>query len=311
MKELLSRFLLLMLVVGTIACGDEPDRPGVILPPPPDVIVPTPPAASFKFPEVIDCGYQSSASEVEGWTLIFEDNFDTNLSKWKPWKSGAFNNELQYYRPENVALDSNYLYIYGQRVRVTGQNNPFDTGTRTFEFASGRIESEREFGPGLTAGKDRIRFSARLRLVEGEGLWPAWWSYNDPWPTKGEIDILEARGSTPFEFQSNFHYGVNVNQVQTNAEFNDFKYVHDEKLTECFHVYELIWGRESFEILFDGKVVHTYDRAVYPYVTSFADKRHRLVLNLAIGGWFFTNLNHRNIPDESYLVIDWVRVYEQ
>ncbi len=297
------------MIFSIISCGREPE-PIFVLPPPP-VVNPVIPPPSFSLPSVQECGYQAKPEDVEGWELIFEDNFDRDLSKWTSWKSGAFNNELQYYREENVAIDSQYLYIYGQRTDVIGRSTPIQEDMKSFDFASGRLESKREFGPGLTIGKTKIRFSARIRLVEGEGLWPAWWSYNDPWPTKGEIDILEARGNTPFEFQSNFHYGANVNQIQTNPEYNDFRYTHDRKLSECFHVYEMEWSKDYFNILFDGKVLHEYTSASYPFVNNFADKRHRLVLNLAIGGHFFTNLSVSRIPNNSFLVVDWVRVYEQ
>ncbi|NNE03951.1 MAG: hypothetical protein HKN52_12405, partial [Eudoraea sp.] len=38
------------------------------------------------------------------WNLIWEDDFDTDLSLWSSWESGAYNNEVQYYRPEQLEL---------------------------------------------------------------------------------------------------------------------------------------------------------------------------------------------------------------
>ena len=243
--------------------------------------------------------------------MIFEDNFDGNLSKWTAWHSGAFNQELQFYRPNNARTKNDFLYLKSERTTVTGRSNPFDETIKSFDFASGRIESIQEFGPEPKTAQERVRFSARLRLVSGHGLWPAWWSYNDPWPTKGEIDILEATGDSPFEFKSNFHYGRNVNQVETDPVFNDFHYTHTEDLSECFHLYELEWSRDEFVIKFDGKVVKSYDVETYEFVDDFFNKKHRLTLNLAVGGWFIDNLNISEIPDEAYLVVDWVRVYTQ
>ena len=275
---------------------------------------PTPdpdPTPMVQLPEVDNCGYDAAETFFEGWSLIFEENFDNDLSRWTAWRGGAFNNELQHYQSNQLFVEEDYLYIRMAREGVTGRNNPFDETQRSFSFVSGRVESVREFGPDLGTGKGTVRFSARLRLVEGHGLWPAWWSYNDPWPTKGEIDILEARGDTPNEFQSNFHFGENENEIQTDPVFNDFHYVHSEKLSDCFHLYELIWSEDQFEILFDGESVKIYDSDTYTFVPEFFGKNHRLTLNLAVGGWFFDNLIESNIPDEAFLVIDWVKVHER
>lgn len=262
-------------------------------------------------PDVEDCGFVAPDTLFDGWSQIFVESFESDFSQWSHWRGGGFNQELQHYQEDHSFIENDLLYIRAERIQVTGRNNPFDETPRAFDFASARIESNTEFGPDLGEGKGSVRFSARLRLVEGHGLWPAWWSYNDPWPTKGEIDILEARGDTPFEFQSNFHYGENINELQTDPIFNDFHYTHDEKLSDCFHLYELVWSADTFEIWFDGEIVKTYDAETYTFVPSFFRKKHRLTLNLAIGGWFFDNLDVSQIPDEAWLVVDWVKVHEK
>lgn len=303
-------YLFYMLLLIACSGGTDP----VVIPDPTPIPTPDPdpdPVTMVQLPEVTDCGFEAEATLFDGWTEIFNEDFDTNLAQWTPWRGGAFNQELQHYQEDQLFVENDYLYIRMAREGVTGRNNPFDETQRSFSFVSGRIESVEEFGPDLGEGKSTVRFSARLRLVEGHGLWPAWWSYNDPWPTQGEIDILEARGDTPFEFQSNFHYGQNVNEVQTDPVFNDFHYAHPEKLSDCFHLYELIWSENSFQILFDGDIIKEYDAATYTFVPSFFRKNHRLTLNLAVGGFFFNNLIESDIPDEAFVVVDWVKVHEQ
>lgn len=264
-----------------------------------------------ELPSVKRCGYEADSSDYNNWTLVFEDNFDTDLSNWDAWESGAFNEELQYYQLENISLKEGLLYIIAKREKVSGATDPFNDEQKDFEFTSGRIESKKYFGPDTTEGNQEVRFSARLRLVEGEGLWPAWWSYNDPWPTKGEIDILEARGNKPYEFQSCFHYGAQVNTLETDAKFNEGHYKFEEKLTECFHVYDLVWSQNQFQIIFDGEIVKTYDVDTFEHVDEFFNMKHKLVLNLAVGGWFFDNYDVDKIADQSHLVVDYVRVYQR
>lgn len=258
-----------------------------------------------------DCGFSQNLEDTKGWNLIFEDNFINGLSNWNLWNSGAFNEELQYYQKQNVSISDGYLFIKAKREKARGITTPKNNLSKEFEFTSGRLESKNHFGPENSNGKTSVRFSARLRLAEGHGMWPAWWSYNDPWPTKGEIDFLEARGNTPYEFQSCFHYGTESSTVITNAKFNEFHYQHEEKLTDCFHIYELIWSKNKFQILFDGQLIKTYDEATYKFVDEFFGMKHKLVLNLAVGGWFFDDLDISQIPDKSLLVVDWVKVYQK
>lgn len=295
MRKILTALTVLLL----ISCGSPNKSPKVE------------PQAFTVLPAVEDCGYEAPSELFDGWNLIFEENFDADLSQWNAWESGAFNEELQHYQKGQIFLQDDLLYIKSQRKNVAGKTNPFDTTLKDFEFVSGRLESIETFAPQPIEGKETVRLSARLRLVEGHGLWPAWWSYNDPWPTRGEIDILEARGNTPMEFQSNFHYGAKINEIETEPTFNDLRYTHPEKLSDCFHLYELIWSRDKFEILFDGAVVNTYEAETYKFVPNFFNKKHRLALNMAVGGWFFDEVIVKDIPNEAYFVVDWVKVHER
>ncbi len=304
--HLISYITIVILLVLFTRCSTDEDPPAVIVTPTPD-----PPVVEFKLPEISDDGYQPEASEFEGWTMVFEEDFTDDLSAWTPWESGAYNEELQLYKSQNLYVENGYLYIRSKRGNATGRTNPDNGANKNFSFTSGRIESKETFGPTPIESKDEVRISGRMRLVEGEGMWPAFWTYNDPWPTKGEIDILESRGHIPNIFGSNFHYGETPGQLQTNPTFNGFDYEHGASLAEEFHLYELIWTQDTFEILFDGKVVKTYDAETYPYLDQFFAKKHRIALNLAVGGLFFSNVDESKIPSDAYMIVDWVKVFSK
>ncbi|MEX0275086.1 MAG: hypothetical protein AB3N16_11985, partial [Flavobacteriaceae bacterium] len=59
----------------------------------------------------------------------------------------------------------------------------------------------------------------------------------------------------------------------------------------------------------DGNMVHVFRSSEFEHISHFYDKRHRIVLNLAVGGWFFNNLNEGNIPNRSFVFVDWVRIF--
>ena len=249
------------------------------------------------------CGFNLDENVLinAGWLKTFEDNFDTNFDKWNIWTGGAFNNELQMYQASNLSIVNSNLIITTKKETVTGPTTPFDATPKTFDYTSGRMESKTNISSSTSSPK--VRLSARIMLPAGYGMWPAFWSYGDPWPTQGEIDVLEARGQEDFKFQTNYFYGKTVNRnLVRGAE----GYVTaDVSLQTCYHVYELIWSQSSLDFYFDGVLVKTNSGG---YVPSLFGKTEKIALNVAVGGNFFTNLNPALIqPGTMY--VDWVKVF--
>jgi beta-glucanase (GH16 family) len=237
-----------------------------------------------------------------GWLKVFEDNFDSDLSKWSIWTGGAFNNELQHYQASNVELDGGILFIRAKKETVTGNTTPFDQTQKTFQFTSGRIESETNVSANSSSPK--VRIVARIKLPAGNGLWPAFWTYGDPWPTQGEIDIIEARGQERKKYQTNYFYGTSAdnNLVQGAEGFIET----NEDLTACFHVYEMIWEQSKLTSILDGTVVEI--KTSGGYIPQLFGKQQRITFNLAVGGWFFNNLNPATI-ETGTMQVDWVKVF--
>jgi beta-glucanase (GH16 family) len=242
-----------------------------------------------------------TALTTAGYTKIFEDDFSTDLSKWNIWTGGAFNNELQYYQASNLQLVNGNLVITAKKETVTGPTTPYDATPKTFNYTSGRIETKTNYS--ASSANPKVRMVARIKLPSGYGMWSAFWSYGDPWPTQGEIDILEARGQEPFKYQTNYFYGraANRNLVRNQVGF----ITSNVSLTECYHVYEVIWAQNSLTFLFDGNVIETKSGS---YVPNLFGKIERITLNLAVGGNFFTNLNTSQIQTGA-MYVDWVKVF--
>jgi beta-glucanase (GH16 family) len=249
------------------------------------------------------CDYNPDENALinAGWTKTFEDNFDADFSKWNIWYGGAFNNELQLYQASNLSLSSGNLVIAARQETVTGPTTPFDPTPKTFNYTSGRIESKTNFSSSSSSPK--VRMIARIKLPAGYGMWPAFWSYGDPWPTQGEIDVLEARGQEDFKYQTNYFYGKTVNR---NLVRNAQGYVTtDVSLQTCYHVYELIWSQNALEFYFDGVLVKTNSGG---YVPSLFGKTEKITLNLAVGGNFFSNFNP-SLIQTGIMYVDWVKVF--
>ena len=249
------------------------------------------------------CDYDLNESTLTsaGWTKRFDENFSTNLNQWNIWTGGAYNNELQHYRSANLVISNGVLSIVAKRENVTGATLPTNPTPKNFEFTSGRIESKATFSSSNPTPK--VRMIARIKLPTGYGMWPAFWSYGNPWPTQGEIDIMEARGNESFKYHTAYWFGrrSGVNMA-SNTEGT---VTSESSLTDCWHVYEVIWQKNSLTWLLDGQVVVTKTGG---WISDFYRKNEFITLNLAVGGGFFGNPPASSIVTGT-MQIDWVKVF--
>ena len=249
------------------------------------------------------CDYvlDETALTSSGWTKVFEDEFTTDLSKWNIWTGGAYNNELEFYQSANLQVLNGNLVITAKKETVTGPTTPSDPTPKTFNYTSGRVECKTNVS--AKAATPKVRMIARIKLPAGYGMWPAYWSYGDPWPTQGEIDFLESRGQEPTKYQTNYFYGKAANH---NIVRNAVGFINtDGDLTTCYHVYEMIWAQNTLTSYFDGQLVETKSGGNIP---NLFGKTERITLNLAVGGNFFTNFDPTQIQTGT-MYVDYVKVF--
>jgi beta-glucanase (GH16 family) len=253
-----------------------------------------------------DYDIPSLDSRYNSWTPAFTENFASDLSQWSQWSGGAWNEELQLYQPDNLEISSaGQLTITARKESepVLGDTNPYDATQKSFDYTSGRIESSAQFSASRSTPK--VRMAARVRFSNDAGMWPAFWSYGDPWPTQGEIDILEARGQEPDRYQTAYWYGRRRGVNQVNWETSVSFIRPNISLTSCWHVYEVVWERNQLTFYLDGGEVAKNSG---DYVPNMYGKKQRVTLNLAVGGLFFSGYDPF-ISNQGTLEVDWVRVH--
>ncbi len=146
---------------------------------------------------------------------------------------------------------------------------------------------------------------ARIKLPKGIGSWGAFWSYGDPWPTQGEIDAIETRGNEGTKYHTNYFYGSTEGTNQVSGAEGHI--TADKDLTDCFHVFEIIWEKDKLTSYLDGTVVEVKKSG--GHINGMFNKEQRIAVNLAIGGNFFDpNLDPGTIQPGT-MTIDWVKVY--
>lgn len=255
-----------------------------------------------------DFDLDEAALEADGYSKIYEDNFDSGLNGWNVWEGGAYNEELQLYKSQNLILANGILEIRSKKEDVTGPATPGDSELSDFDYTSGRIESIYEVAH--TSPSQKIRISARIKLPASYGMWPAFWSYGNPWPTHGEIDILEATGDK-HGYTTNYYYGSQPDTPQTNDDLPSEEITTPKDLSCGFHVYEVIWAKNSLTFLLDGEVVETRNTSEtgQQYIPDFFGKSQNIILNLAVGGTMFGDDFDESEIKTSSMYVDWVKVF--
>jgi beta-glucanase (GH16 family) len=250
-----------------------------------------------------------------GWNLVWSDEFNDpagtppNPENWTyeigdgtvNGIPGWGNSELQFYTDstENAATDG-----AGNLVITTREAD----GSQTCyygpcEYTSARLTTQyrAEFAYG--------RIESRIRVPQGAGLWPAFWSLGTDigevgWPQTGEIDFMEFVGRLPNEIFGTIH-GPGYSGGQSFGNVYDF----GEPVYNDYHTFAIEWEPDLIKWYVDGNLYHTAVPAdVAPNEWVFNDPIYML-LNVAVGGNFGGPVGSDTTFPQSMLV-DYVRVYQ-
>ena len=241
------------------------------------------------------------------WTLVWADEFEGSTIDKNNWNfqeesADRFNKEWQRYTnsPENAYIENNQLVIKAIHLSDTHGLN---------QYTSARLN---------TAHKQAWQYgkiSARIKLPEGEGIWPAFWMLGEnidenggdtPWPQCGEIDILELYGSRcNATIEVNFHFD-NPDGKHSQMGAYPFK-LKKGNFSDDFHIFELEWSAEAFKWYVDGECIK---------ITRLDQKIHKafnqksfLLLNIAVGGEEAGRPN-TSTSFPQCMIVDWIRVYQ-
>ncbi len=235
-----------------------------------------------------------------GWKLVWSDEFEgTSLdtSKWDiiDWTT-PHNNERQAYHPDQITVSGGNLVLTAVDIPYGGK-----------AYRSGKVESKwtKQYG----------RWEVRAKLPKTQGTWPAIWLLPDgrqyPWPTQGEIDIMENRGDKPTRITSAFHWGPSPRKRKFLSEKREIS--RSDRLVdfaEGFHTYAVEWDAQELRFFVDEVQFFTINDSDTDGFLSSQSAPAEVLLNVAVGGDYVGDAQ----PDETsvwpqQMLVDYVRVY--
>ena len=196
------------------------------------------------------------------------------------------------------------------RVRERVKNPNFDSNSsdwqRNREFAEYTSACVKTYGKRSWLYG---RFEIRAKIVAKPGLWPAIWTLGDnqPWPSCGEVDLLEYYDNS---ILANIAWGIGGGTWNTTKRpFADFL-SQDKNWSRKFHTWRMDWDESWLRIYLDDQLLNEQDltKTVNPDGFNPFHQPQYLLLNLAIGA---TGGDPSQTAFPTRYEIDWVRVYQK
>lgn len=265
-----------------------------------------------------------------GYKMVWSDEFNGTSLDTKVWNieengNGGGNQELQYYRKENVAVANGNLVLTARRENYNNK-----------QFTSGRINSRDKayFKHGIIQA--RIKFPKTAN-----GVWPAYWMMGNDygklgWPRCGEIDIVETgnaegikNGTQTRHFGATLHWGTSAGANHKQYGTSYLAPENNPLQNDEYHIITTEWDGQFLSMYYDlkdftvaAKNKARFYSATIPASTNSADIGHYFqkpfffIFNLAVGGNYTGIYNAGGISalpnagDEAKMFVDWVRVYQ-
>jgi beta-glucanase (GH16 family) len=261
---------------------------------------------------VATCLTHAREKSPQGYGLVWSDEFNAktgSLPDPKKWTydiggSGWGNHELEYYtnRPGNARIEHRHLVITAQREAFAAPDGA------KFLYTSARLKTQGLFAQ--TYG----RFEARIKIPQGQGIWPAFWMLGedittDGWPKCGEIDIMENIGREPATNHGSLH-GPSASHPTSDLT-KTISLPSGKGLADRFHLYAVEWEPTTVRFYLDDHLYATFNAADWPAAGTWVfDHPFFIILNVAVGGdWPGSPDSTSRFPQK--MLVDYVRVYKR
>ncbi len=254
-------------------------------------------------------------SQVSGKKMAFKDEFNgpsgsgIDPAKWTAETGGGGwgNQELEYYTnsTENAFINGSGSLV----IKAIKLNPPLTLSCwyGPCQYTSARLITKGKFD--LKFG----RFEARIKIPQGQGIWPAFWMLGNNidtvgWPQSGEIDIMENIGREPSTVHGTLH---GPGYSGGNGIGASFILPNNQAFAADYHVYAVEWSNNEVRWYVDGKIYKTVTAGDIPAGTQWVfDHPFFIILNVAVGGGWPGSPDGTSVFPQT-MMVDYVRVFKR
>ena len=242
---------------------------------------------------------EPAVKEKEGWKLVWEDDFNRDdifsTGIWsKIWgcpTSTADWCKTMNHDPSLFEIKEGNLILLGKP-----SSDPVKDKSK---YITGGVS---------TKGKKYFqngRLEIRCKLEAHQGAWPSLWMVPDaPWPTGGEIDIVERLNYEPFVHHS-------LHSTYTEAGKKDKSKPTAPINPDDYNIYAVELDTDEVRFYVNGKQTFSYARVPekesegqFPF-----NRPYMLRIDMQLGGRWVGEVKPFTDPVRMY--VDWVRFYQK
>ncbi|MGC2420077.1 MAG: malectin domain-containing carbohydrate-binding protein [Candidatus Acidiferrales bacterium] len=255
---------------------------------------------------------------AQNWTLAWSDEFNgpagsiPSSSIWSFKDKGTNSNgEVEVYcaPTDNVAPCS------------TATPNVFEDGNGNMVMRAmnvGGTWTSVRMNTSLSELPQYGRIEARMKLTVGDGLWPAFWMLGQdiltgtPWPTCGEIDIMEWVPQDAATSTTGTEHGPGYSGCCGTGNAH-YTFPNGGRIDDAgYHTYGVVWLQNSIQWYRDDptNVFFTVTSSDIPSGDAWVfNQPFYIIFNQAVGGNYPTPGPDSSTPNPSDVLVDYVRVY--
>jgi len=244
----------------------------------------------------------------EGYSLVWSDEFDGSVVNPGYWQY-EIGDGTDYGLPAGWGNDEKQIYTSNSE-----NSGILDDGGTSVLAITARDDNSVVYTSARLTTKDLFslrfgRLEIRVKLPEGQGIWPAIWMLGDnidaiAWPGCGEIDFVEVLGHEPSVLYTSLHY---TNGTQGRGDIQNVHQLPAGSFSDGYHTFTLDWTPDSLIWVLDSQQVFQtkIEADMKEFLRSFY-----LILNVAVGG------NWPGDPDGTTLFpqtmyVDYVRLFSK
>jgi len=249
------------------------------------------------------------------YKLVWADEFNQegvpDTTNWKFEHGFVRNHELQWYQSRNAVCHKGLLVIEAKKEHLPNTayvagSSDWKTSREFIEYTSSSMNTRGQHSWQYG------RFVMRARIDVEAGLWPAFWTLgiNKPWPSNGEIDIMEYyRGKLLANIACGTAEPFKAKWYSNTKPLTSF----DKNWSKKFHIWRMDWDENAISLFVDDQLLNRVElkELVNRDGSNFNPftQPHYILLNLALGGDNGGDPSQTKFPRR--FEVDYVRVYQK